>query len=73
MVNLLERRRKHASAETKRCLAEEGNFTYEMAAAYYTALGAAARRHFSHDRKALTAFLNEVVAIGGGAAPETPR
>ena len=70
VLNLLERRRKHASAETKRCLAEEGNFTYEMAAAYYTALGAAARRHFSHDRKRLTAFLNEVVAIAGAAVSE---
>ena len=70
VVNLLERRRKHASAETKRRLDEEGNFTYEMAAAYYTALGAAARRHFSHDRKRLTAFINEVMAIVGGAVSE---
>ena len=70
VVNLLEQRRKHAAAETKRLLSEEGNFTYEMAAAYYTALGAAARRRFSHDRKALTAFLNDITAIAGGAASE---
>ena len=70
VVNLLEQRRKHAAAETKRLLSEEGNFTYEMAAAYYTALGIAARRHFSHDRKRLTAFIDEVVAIAGGAVSE---
>jgi hypothetical protein len=73
VVNLLEQRRKHAAAETKRLLSEEGNFTYEMAAAYYGAMGAAARRHFGHDQEALTAFLQEVTAIGGGAVPETPR
>ena len=70
VVNLLEQRRKHATAETKRLLSEEGNFTYEMAAAYYTALGDAARRHFSHDRKRLTAFINDVTAIAGGAVSE---
>jgi hypothetical protein len=73
VVNLLEQRRKHAAAETKRLLSEEGNFTYEMAAAYYGAMAAAARRHFGHDQEALTAFLQEVTAIGGGAVPETPR
>jgi hypothetical protein len=70
VVNLLEQRRKHAAAETKRRLTAGGMFTYEMAAAYYTALGAAARKHFSHDRKALTAFLNDITAIAGGAASE---
>ncbi len=72
VINLLEQRRKHASTETKRRLAAGGIFTYEMAAAFYTALGAAARRHFSHDRRALTAFLNEVTAIGGQAVREPP-
>lgn len=73
VVNLLERRRKHAVAETKRRQVEGTFFTYEMAAAYYGAMGAAARKHFGHDQEALTAFLQEVTAIGGGAAPETPR
>jgi hypothetical protein len=51
-------------------LSEEGNFTLEMAAAYYMALGAAARRHFSQDQKRLTAFLNDITAIAGGAVTE---
>lgn len=72
VVDLLERRSKHAVAETKRRQVEGTFFTHEMAAAYYGALGAAARKHFSHDQEALTAFLQEITAIGGGAAPETP-
>lgn len=73
VVNLLERRRKHAVAETKRRLAEDGTISVETAAAFYGAMGAAARKHFSHDPQALTAFLQEVTAIGGGAALDTPR
>ncbi len=73
VVNLLERRRKHAVAETKRRQVEGTFFTYETAAAYYLAMGAAARKHFGHDQPALTAFLQEVTAIGGEAAPETLR
>ncbi len=65
IVNLLEQRGKHATAETKRRLAEEGTFTYEKAAAYYWALGAAARKHFGHDQVRLTAFINDVTAIVG--------
>ena len=65
VMNLLERRSKHAVAETKRRLAEEGTFTVAGAAAFYSALGAAARKHFSHDKRSLTAFLDEITAIGG--------
>ncbi len=72
VLDLLERRRKHATAETKRRLSEEGTFSYETAAAYYLAIGAAARKHFSHDQRALTAFLNEVTAIGGAASVDFP-
>ncbi len=64
-MNLLERRRKHADAETKRRQVEGTFFTHEMAAAFYGAMGAAARKHFSHDQRALTAFLDEITAIGG--------
>ena len=73
VINLLERRRKHAVAETKRRQVEGTFFTHEMAAAYYGAMGAAARKHFGRDQEALTAFLQEVTAIRGGAAPDTPR
>lgn len=78
VVNLLERRRKHAVAETKRRQGEEGIFTYDYAITFYAALGAAARKCFSHDRQAYTAFLHEVTAIGGSApvdilaTPEAP-
>lgn len=65
VLDLLERRRKHAVAETKRRLAEEGTFSIETAVAFYAALGATARKHFGHDPKALTAFLDEITAIGG--------
>ena len=71
--DLLERRRKHADAETKRRLSEEGVFTYDMAAAYYLAMAGAARRHFGHDQKALTAFLTDLKAINGEPAREAPR
>ncbi len=67
IVRLLEARRRHADSETRRRLSEELTFTYETAYAYYTALGAAARKHFGHDQKALTAFLNDVTAISGTA------
>jgi len=68
LLRLLEARRKHAAAETKRRLAEERVFTLEQAAAYYSALGSAARRWFGHDRERLTGFLNDVMAIGGEAS-----
>ena len=68
LLRLLEARRKHAAAETKRRLAEERTFTYEEAAAYYSALGAAARRWFGHDQERLTGFVNDVTAITGGAS-----
>ncbi len=72
VMNLLERRRKHADAETKRRLAEKGTFTYEAAAVYYLALGAAARKHFSHDKPALHAFLTEITSIGGAVPVDIP-
>lgn len=72
VMKLLDERRKHASAETKRRLAEENTFTYETAVAYYTALATAARKHFSHDQEALNAYIDEVVAIAGRAEINVP-
>lgn len=64
----MEARRRHADSETKRKLSEELTFSYETAYIYYTALGAAARKHFGHDQARLTAYLNEVIAIAGTAS-----
>jgi hypothetical protein len=71
VLKLLNERRKHASAETKRRLAEEYTFTYEEAAAYYAALGAAVTKHV-HNRETRVAILNEITAIAGRLSIAVP-
>jgi hypothetical protein len=67
ILRLLEARRRHADSETKRKLSEEITFSYESAYTFYSAMGAAARKHFGHDPERLSAFVNEITAIGGAA------
>jgi hypothetical protein len=70
ILRALEARRKHADSETKRGsrkLSEAVTFSYEQAYTFYTAMGAAARRHFGHDQERLSAFINEITAISGEA------
>jgi hypothetical protein len=63
IMRLLESRRRHAESETRRRSKEQVMFTYEQAYTFYTAVGAAARKHFGHDEERLRAFVNEVSAI----------
>ncbi len=71
ILKLLEGRRKHAVAETKRRLAEERTYTHEEATAFYMGLGEAVRKHVS-DPKVLNAIINDVTAIAGRADINIP-
>jgi len=71
IVKLLDQRRKHANSELKRRQAEERTFTYEEAAAYYTALGEAVRKHVQ-DPKVRKAIMNDIAAIAGRAEIDVP-
>ena len=66
IVKLLDQRRKHANSELKRRQAEERTFTYEEAAAYYTGLGEAIRKHVA-DPEARNAIMNDLATIAGRA------
>jgi hypothetical protein len=66
-VSLLEQRRRHADSQLKRETAEKHTWTYEEAAAFYVALGDAARRHCSEEQ--LVAIENDLAALVGRAAP----
>ena len=50
VVVLLEARRKHADSQLRREIATREVFTYEEAAAFYVALGAAVRRHCTKEQ-----------------------
>jgi hypothetical protein len=65
ILRALEARGKHAERETKRKLSESISFSYEAAYTFYSSMGAAARKHFGHDRERLSAFINEITAISG--------
>ena len=71
ILKLLEGRRKHANAETKRRMAEERTYTHEEATAFYLGLGEAVRTHVT-DPKALNAIINEIAAIAGRADIDIP-
>ena len=71
IVKLLDQRRKHANSELKRRLAEERTFTYEEAAAYYTALGESVWKHII-DPKVRKAIMNDIAAIAGKADIDLP-
>ncbi|MDQ3498954.1 MAG: hypothetical protein M3514_15895 [Actinomycetota bacterium] len=71
ILKLLEGRRKHAVAETKRRLAEERTYTHEEATAFYAGLGEAVRKHIS-DPKMLNAIFNDIAAIAGRADIDIP-
>jgi hypothetical protein len=49
-IELLEARRRHADSQLKRETADRHVFTYEEAAAFYAALGAAVRRHCTEEQ-----------------------
>lgn len=49
-LKLMEQRRRHADSQLKRETAEKHTWTYEAAAAFYVALGAAVRRHCTEDQ-----------------------
>ncbi len=66
IVKLLDQRKKHANSELKRRQAEERTFTHEEAAAYYTGLGKALRKHVA-DPEALNAIMNDLATIAGRA------
>ena len=78
ILKLLEGRRKHANAETKRRLAEERTYTHKEATAFYKGLGEAVRKHVT-DSKTLNVIIDDVAAIAGRAdidiplAPEAQR
>jgi hypothetical protein len=68
ILRALEARRRHADSETKMKLSESIAFSYEQAYTFYTAMGAAARKHFGHDdQERLRAFVHEITAISGEA------
>ena len=71
-VRLLEARRRHADSQLKRETADKHTWTYEEAAAFYIALGAAVRKHVP-DREKLMRIDQDLAALVGRAAPESAR
>jgi hypothetical protein len=76
ILSLAESARRHKDSELKRKTIESNTFTVEEAAAYYTALGAAVRRHVvdptKTDQEKLRAISNDMAAIAGRRGVSTP-
>ncbi len=65
-VALLEARRRHADSQLKRELADKHTWTYEEAAAFYVALGAACRKHCTEEQiLAIERDLSAIAARSG--------
>jgi hypothetical protein len=69
ILSLAEAARRHKASELRRMTVESNTFTVEEAAAYYTALGAAIRRHVldpdKTDMEKLRAISQDMAAIAG--------
>ncbi|MDP8952548.1 MAG: hypothetical protein M3N18_09970 [Actinomycetota bacterium] len=72
VVSLMEKRRKHADSQLKREMAEKHTWTFEEAAAFYTALGTAVRKNVP-DREQLMRIENDLAAlVGRSGTPTSP-
>jgi len=75
MVSLLAERRRHAAEVTRRKTVESKTYTVEEAVAFYTALGAAVRRHVPDTiktREEVVRAIQDAMAAIGGRSSLTP-